>query len=260
MFFPVQHAGLIWQFAQRSIHARYRQSWLGTLWLVLTPLLMLGVYTLVFRYVFQARWGAVNESNLAFALRLYAGLALFNFFSECVSRSPGMILAQSHLVKKVVFPLEILSWVNLLSGLVQLGIALLLLVALGAWEQGQLHLSVVALPLIWLPMVPLVLGLGWALAAIGTFVRDVDQLVAMGLGLLLFLSPIFFPIEALPQGWQQWAMLNPLAAVITETRAAMAGQWPNWGVLALDFVACCTVAWAGAMLFRKLRGGFADVI
>lgn len=259
-FFPLRHASLIWQFARRAIHARYRQSWLGTVWVVLTPLMMLGVYTLVFRHIFQVRWGVVNESNLAFALRLYAGLAIFNFFAECVSRSPGMILAEPHLVKKVVFPLEILPWVNLMTGLVQLGIALLLLLVLGVWEQGQLHATVLAMPLVWLPMVPLVLGLGWGLAGIGTYVRDLDQLVALGLSLLMFLSPIFFPLEALPETWRQWALLNPLAVVISETRALMAGQWPRWDLLAIDFVACCALAWLGAVLFRKVRGGFADVL
>ena len=98
-FFPLEKAALIGQVARRAVHARYRQSWLGTAWLVLTPLLMLGVYTLVFRHVFKVRWGAVDEGNLTFALRLYAGLAVFSFFSECISRAPGLVLADPHLVK-----------------------------------------------------------------------------------------------------------------------------------------------------------------
>ncbi|MBU3740562.1 MAG: hypothetical protein FGM55_16630, partial [Rhodoferax sp.] len=136
---PLRHAALIGQLTRRSVQARYRQSWLGTAWAVLTPLLMLGVYTLVFRHVFKVRWGTLDEGNLAFALRLYAGLAVFNFFAECVSRAPGLVLAQPNLVKKVVFPLEVLPWVNALAAGVHLLIALVLLLVLGLWDQGQWH-------------------------------------------------------------------------------------------------------------------------
>ena len=105
---PWRHRGLIAQLARREVHARYRQSWLGLVWVVLTPLMMLGVYTLVFRHVMRVRWYGLEEGNLEFALRIYAGLAVFNFFAECVNRAPTLVLEQPHLVKKVVFPLEIL--------------------------------------------------------------------------------------------------------------------------------------------------------
>jgi lipopolysaccharide transport system permease protein len=258
---PLRHAGLIRQFASREIHSRYRQSWLGTLWVVLTPLLMLGVYTFVFRYVFAVRWGVTVESNLSFAVRLYAGLAVFNFFAECVARAPRLVLDQPHLVKKVVFPLEVLPWVNSVAALFHLGIACLMLLALALWETGRIHLSILALPLVWLPLIPLTVGLGWWLAAIGTFVRDIGQVVTMLVSLLLFLSPIFFPVEALPAAWQGWALLNPLAQVITETRHVLIdGLWPNWLALALNLCACMVVAVAGAAFFRTARAGFADVV
>jgi lipopolysaccharide transport system permease protein len=257
---PWRHAGLIWQFARRAVYSRYRQSWLGLAWLLLTPLLMLAVYTLVFRQVFRVRWVSVEESNLAFALRLYAGLAVFNFFSECVHRAPGLILSEPHLVKKVVFPLEILPWVNLVSAMVQLGIAWAILFALGALDQGKIHITTLALPVVWLPLVPLILGLSWLLAAIGTFVRDIDQLVAMAVSLLMFLSPIFFPVEALPDHWRQWVFLNPLASVITQTRHVLLdGMWPDWWGVALNLVACSVLAMLGSAFFRAARSGFADV-
>lgn len=259
--FPWQHASLIWQFASRLVQTRYRQSWLGTTWVLLTPLLMLTVYTLVFRNIFRVRWGTLDESNLAFALRLYAGLAVFNFFAECINRAPNLVLAEPHLVKKVRFPLEILPWVNLMAGLVHLGIALVMLCLLGAWEQAQLSLTLLALPLVWLPLMPLVVGLGWWLAAIGTYVRDIDQLVSMALSVLMFLSPVFFPVEALPAQWQQWVLINPLAGVMTDTRSVMlAGHWPDWSRLALNFLACTALAAAGAVFFHRVREGFADVV
>ncbi|MBK9237048.1 MAG: ABC transporter permease [Rhodoferax sp.] len=260
-FFPWRHVGLIRQFAQREMHARYRQSILGTAWAVLTPLLMLAVYTFVFRFVLRLRWGSSVESDLLFALRLYAGLAVFNFFAECVSRAPRLILEQPHLVKKVVFPLEILPWVNAVSSLAHLGIALVLLVCFGIWEHGAVHATLLALPLVWLALLPLSVGLGWLLSALGTYVRDVAQVLGMLLSLMMFLSPIFFPVEALPKAVQPWMALNPLALTITQTRLVIIdGSWPDWSALAWHFAACCAVAVVGALFFRQVRKGFADVV
>ena len=260
--FPWPYAGLIQQFVRREFDARYRQSMLGVFWAFLTPLLMLGVYTLVFRFVFKLRWGGIgSESDLAFALRLYAGLAVFNFFAECVNRAPRLILDQPHLVKKVIFPLEILAWVNALAALTNLAVALLLLLLFGAWDQGGLTLTVLALPLVWLPLLPLGLGLGWLLAAIGTYVRDVGQVLGMLVSLLMFLSPIFFPVEALPPAVRPWMFLNPLALTITQTRQVLLdGQWPQWPALALHLLVCCAIALLGAAFFRAARKGFADVV
>ncbi|MBI2769649.1 MAG: ABC transporter permease [Burkholderiales bacterium] len=258
---PLRHAGLIRTFAAREVHSRYRQSWLGAVWVVLTPLLMLGVYTLVFRHVFGVRWGTTVESNLSFAIRLYAGLAVFNFFAECVSRAPRLVLDQPHLVKKVVFPLEILPWVGTVAALVHLATALLILMGLGLWELGALPATLVALPLVWLPLIPLTVGLGWWLAGIGTFVRDVGQVIAMVLSLMMFLSPIFFPVEALPVQLRSLIFLNPLALIITETRHVLIdGIWPNWPALGLNFLACAVIAATGAAFFRAARPGFADVV
>jgi len=260
--FPWRYAGLIRQFAGRDFDARYRQSLLGSVWAVLNPLLMLLVYTLVFRFVFKLRWNSAGvESDLAFALQLYAGLAVFNFFAECVNRAPRLILDQPHLVKKVIFPLEILPWVTALAALVHLGVALIMILAFGAWEHGGVPLTVLALPLVWLPLLPLCVGLGWLLAAVGTYVRDVGQVLSMLVNLLMFLSPIFFPVEALPPAVRPWVFLNPLALTITQTRQVLLdGQWPDTTALALQLLACCAIAVIGAAFFRAARRGFADVV
>lgn len=260
--FPWNHARLIGQFARREIDARYRQSFLGAIWAVLTPLLTLGVYTLIFRFVFKLRWGgAGDDSDLAFALRLYAGLAVFNFFAECVNRAPRLILDQPFLVKKVLFPLEVLSWINVLAALANLGIALVLLLVLSALAHRGLDWTVIALPLVWLPLLPLCLGLGWLLAGIGTYVRDVGQLLSMIVSLLMFLSPIFFPVEALPAAAKPWMFLNPLALIITQTRQVLLeGLWPDWSEIAIHLIACSAIAVCGAAFFRAVRRGFADVV
>lgn len=258
---PWQHAGIIRQFASREVHSRYRQSWLGAAWAVITPLLMLAVYTLVFRHIFGVRWGDSGGTDLAFAVRLYAGLAIFNFFAECVSRAPRLVLDQPHLVKKVRFPLEVLPWATALAAAVHLAIALALLLVLGWWDAGRIPATAIAIPLVWLPLLPLVVGLGWWLAALGTYVRDIGQLIALALSLLMFLSPIFYPVEAVPRALQPYLVLNPLAPVITQTRQVLLeGAWPAWGSLALNLIVCAAIAVAGAAFFRAVRPGFPDVV
>jgi len=260
-FWPAHHAGLIAQLTGRDIQARYRRSWLGLAWLVLAPLLMLAIYTLVFRHVFQVRWSASGEGNLAFALRLFTGLAVFNFFAECANRAPHLVLEQPSLVKKVVFPLEVLPWVSVLSATAQLLTAGAVLVLLRWLGMGSVPWSVLALPLVWLPLVPLCLGLGWGLGALGPFVRDVGQVIGMLVSALVFISPVFFPVEALPTRLQDWMWLNPLAPIMTQTRLILLdGDWPDISAWLWSFLSCMVVAAAGAGMFQRLRRGFADVI
>lgn len=258
---PVDRADLIIQFARRDTEAKFRQSWLGLAWLVLAPLLLLVIYTLVFRHVFQVRWAPPGEGNIAFALRLYTGLVIFNCFAECINRAPHLLLEQPHLIKKVVFPLEILPWSCVLASGIQLLIGGAILLALHAIGIGAPPWSALALPLVWLPLLPLCLGLCWLLAALGAYVRDVGQIVGMGMSALVFLSPVFFPAEALPKAVQQWMWLNPLAPIMTQTRTVLlSGAWPDWGLWLGSLGVCSAVAVVGALIFDRLREGFADVV
>lgn len=260
----MSHAGLVLQLAQREIDARYRQNRLGLLWLVLAPLLMLAVYTLVFRHVLQVRWNSPLESDLAFAARVYAGLSVFTFFAECANRAPSLVSEQPNLVKKVVFPLELLAWSSVAAAVVHLAVAAVLLLTLRAAGLGGVPISAAALPLVWMPLLPLCLGLAWGLSAVGVYVRDVGQVVGMFTTALVFLSPVFFPVEALPAGLQPWMALNPLATVMTLTReVALAGTWPDrqgWMAWGVCLAACVGIALLGRALFARLRPGFADVL
>jgi lipopolysaccharide transport system permease protein len=259
--FPWRHRSLLTQMAARDIAMRYRQSWLGWAWLVLTPIAMLAVYTLVFKHVFQVRWGGADEGGLAFALRIYAGFAVFSFFAEYMNRAPMLIAEQPHLVKKVVFPLQIIPWVALLSALVGLLVASGLLLALSLISFGRLPLTAIALWLVWLPLVPLCLGLGWATSALGTYIRDIGQVVSVVMSALVFVSPVFFPVQVLPAVAQRWMWLNPLADPMTQTRRVLLeGQWPDWTAWGLSMMIGVVIACLGALLFRKLRPGFSDVL
>jgi lipopolysaccharide transport system permease protein len=259
---PWRYRSILRQFVRREVLARYRGSMLGVVWAFLTPLLMLAVYTFVFVGVFRASWpGAESGGGIAFALRLFAGLMVFNLFSEMIGRAPLLVLEQPNLVKKVVFPLELLPFVSMGSALFHFGLSTAVLLAgVMAFDHG-LTTTAWLLPLMVLPLLPLLLGLSWCLAALGVYVRDIAPMVVLGVSFLLFLSPVFYSVQTLPPRWQFWMMLNPLTAVIENIRRVVfLGTGPNW----LDWSAALGIgvvaALVGAWLFASLRDGFADVV
>ncbi len=256
---PVSHAYLIQQMAKRDILGRYKGSVLGLGWSLLYPLLLLATYTFVFRLVFKARWPGMDDHPGSFALNIFAGLVLFNLFAEVTGRAPRLVLEQPNLVKRVVFPLEILPWIGTAGALFHAVLSLLVLLG-GAWLfQGQLELSALALPLILLAMLPMLLCVGWLLAGFGVFLRDIGQMMGPVLNVLLFLTPVLYPASALPAAVQRWLALNPLTLPIESLRACLlAGEWPQWGALATYALVWTGLAAAAALLFARVRPAFAD--
>jgi lipopolysaccharide transport system permease protein len=254
------HRALIRQMVRREIVGRYRGSFLGLLWSFFTPLLMLAVYTFVFSVVFQGRWGGGSENRYEFALVLFAGLIVFNLFSECVSRAPGLILSNVNYVKKVIFPLEILPWVALGAALFHALISLIVLMAFLALATS-LPWTAVLMPLVLFPLLPLIMGLSWLLASLGVFIRDIGQFMGMLMTVLLFMSPIFYPPSALPENIRGWLYANPLTFIIEQAREVVIwGRLPDWSGLLLYLGLAMLVAWAGLVWFQKTRKGFADVL
>lgn len=256
-----QHRQLIADMAKRDALGKYRGSTLGVLWSLLTPIFMLTIYTFVFSEIFQARWATGNTSKSEFAIVLFAGLIMFNLFAEIVTRAPGLIIANANFVKKVVFPLEILPCVNLASALFHTCISLLVLLVFQFSINGNLHLTVLAIPFVLLPLVLFCLGISWFLSAIGVFLRDVGQTIGVFVTGLMFLSPIFFPLSSIPASWRALAALNPLVFPIEQARNVLVwGRMPNlieWGIYT---VFAALVAWLGFASFQKTRRGFADVL
>ena len=258
---PLGHRNLIWQFARREVLGRYRGSVLGVGWSVLTPMAMLAVYTLVFRHIFKAKWPGVEDGNMSFALNLFAGLLVFNWAAEFLSRAPRLMTDQPNLVTKVVFPLQVLPWSALLSSFFHVMVSCLVWLA-GCLLFGQgLHASWLALPWVFLALVPTLLALGWALSALGVYFRDLSEIVGLFMGMLLFLTPVFFPLSVLPDFLQGWVAFNPLAVPIEALRSiGLMGVWPNFLSLLQLFLVGCVLALGGAWLFETSRKGFADVL
>jgi lipopolysaccharide transport system permease protein len=231
-------------------------------WGFLNPLAMLAVYTFVFSQVFKARWGNLEDSGpIGFAVNLFAGLIVFNFFAECANRAPGMVLANPNYVKKVIFPLEILAGVIVGGAFFN---ALTSLIVLAIFELvGFRHIPLTALwlPLVWLPLLTGCLALTWLLGALGVFLRDVGQIVAVMVSMLMFLSPIFFPLSALPARWQPILVMNPLAPVIEQTRRVLVdGSQPSLSYLIMATILTTIICEASFRSFQKAKRAFADVL
>jgi lipopolysaccharide transport system permease protein len=256
-----QYRELIIASTKREVLGRYRGSVLGLLWSFFIPLLMLAVYTFVFSVVFQARWGAGNESRTEFALVLFAGLIVFHLFSDCINRAPGLILSNVNYVKKVVFPLETLPFISLLAALYHALISLLVWLVAYVLLYGVPHVTVLLLPVVIFPYTLFILGLSWILASLGVFLRDVSQLVGVLTTVLLFMSAIFFPVSSLPENYRIFMYLNPLVIFIEMTRDILYwGRTPELGMLTLCWLTGFLIAWLGFAWFQKTRKGFADVL
>ena len=256
-----RNRSLIKSLVKREIIGRYRGSIFGLLWSFINPVFMLLVYTFVFSVVFQAKWGGGSDSKVEFALILFAGLIMFNLFAECINRAPSLIISNTNYVKKVVFPLEILPWVSMGAALFHSIISLFVWLIVYVIFYGIPHLTVLLLPLIMLPFIFLTMGLSWGLSALGVYLRDISQLVGIFTTALMFLSPIFYPITALPESYQRIMLFNPLTSVIESIRDILFwGRLPDMTILLLFFIVALLIAFLGFAFFQKTRKGFADVL
>lgn len=253
---------LIVQMSKREVVGRYRGSVMGMAWSFFNPVLMLAVYTFVFSVVFKARWGVgVEESKASFAILLFVGIIVHGLFAECANRAPGLILGSVNYVKKVVFPLEILPWVAMGSALFHAAISLFVLLMAQLILKHSIPWTAVFFPVVMLPLLLATMGVAWFLAAIGVYLRDVSQTIGIFTTVLLFMSPIFYPISALPEQYRIWLHLNPLTFIIEEGRKSLVfGHMPDWSGWGMYMSVSVVVAWMGFWWFQKTRKGFADVL
>lgn len=251
---------LIVQMTKREVVGRYKGSAMGLAWSFFNPVFMLVVYTFVFSVIFKSRWGG-DDSRTLFAVVLFVGMIVLGLFSEVVNRAPSLILSNVNYVKKVVFPLEILPVIAmgaaLFHSLISLGVLLVAFILFN----GYLHWTVIFTPLVLLPLVIVTLGISWMLAALGVFLRDVGQTIGIITTVLMFLSPVFYPVTAVPEKFRPFIMANPLTFIIEQAREVLIwGHLPNWLGLGIYTAAAVVVAWTGYALFQKTRKGFADVL
>lgn len=254
---------LIVQMTRREVVGRYKGSVMGLAWSFFNPIFMLVVYTFVFSEIFKSRWGGIggDDSKTQFALVLFVGMIVLNLFSEVINRAPGLILTNVNYVKKVIFPIEILPVIAMGAALFHSLISLGVLLAAFTLFNGYLHWTVIFIPLVMLPLVIVTIGVAWMLASLGVFLRDVGQTIVIITTVLMFLSPVFYPVSAVPERFRHIILANPLTFIIEQARAVLIwGHMPNWIGLGIYTLIASVVAWLGYLWFQKTRKGFADVL
>lgn len=257
----VQNRSLTVELSKREILGRYRGASFGLLWSLISPFLMLAVYTFAFGNILRSRWPQIGQQHHSFALILFMGLIVHGFFAECMNRAPQLIVGNSNYVKRVIFPLEILPWPMTFSALFHLMMNLLAFVVLQLLVDGRVYWTIIFFPLVMAPLILLSLGMSWALAALGVFFRDISQITGVLTTALLFTSTAIMPLSAVsPQN--QWIFqLNPLSFIIDQCReVALWGHVPDWSGLSLYGLCALIVTYMGYSAFAATRKGFADVL
>lgn len=258
----IAQLGLAWPLAKRDIMARYRGSLVGVAWALLAPLAMVGVYTLVFRGVFQARWGVAGTGadGYGYVLRLFVGLTVFSSVAEVATRATRLMQDNANLVKRVVFPLELLCVALLMQVAVHtlLQLALLALMTLVLGEGARLSWGWVPVAFVWLLALQFTAAL--ALSALGTYLRDLQHLIPVAMTGLMFLSPIFFPSSAAPPILSAILAFNPLSAPIEFFRMAWFGDVIDTELAVVHAAALVLALLAARWMFARLRPGFADLV
>lgn len=258
---PIQDRKLLRMFIMRDLQSRYKNSWAGLLWLVINPIIMLSIYTLVFQHILGVRWGGQTSSGISFALNLYLGLVVFNIFSESLQAAPMVLRAHSNLIKKVRFPIRILPTIPVGLALCDAMLGLVLWLVIYVLTQGLPPLTALYLPLVLLPLVLFVMGLNWIIASLSVYMRDITHIVRFVVTGLLFLSPIFFPIQSMPADLQAILSFNPLSIEIEMLRGIMVGGIAPDVVTYIGFLAFSLVVYlTGYCWFTLTSDGFVDVL
>lgn len=257
---------LIRRLTKRAIHDRYQGSLLGVFWSLLNPMIMIAVYTFVFSIVFKAKWstdgGSGQDSNMHFAVILFCGLIVHSFFSEVLIKSPNLITTNVSYVKKIVFPIEVIVVVTICESIFYALINFaVLMVVLILVSDDPFKMQILFAPVVFLPLIILSLGVGWILSSLGVFIRDINQTTGILSSMLLFMSPVFFPLSALPKNFQTLVKCNPLTFIIEQLRAVVIfGNSPDWLGLTVYTGVAIGVLIIGFSCFQLTRKGFADVL
>lgn len=255
------HRQLVFAMTSREISARYKGSWLGIFWSLLTPILLLLVYTFVFGVIFQARWPQSHGVDENFTAMLFCGIIVHGVFAEVLTRAPKLIIENTNYVKRVIFPLEILSWISVLAALFHFLIAFVILVAFVVFYGNGITWLVLWLPVWMVGITLLMVGVAWFFSALGVYLRDLGYVAGFLAMVLIFLSPVFYPASAVPEGFAKVMTINPLTFYIESLRdLVVLGRLPEAAACIKAGVIALATFILGYAFFQRVRPGFADVL
>ena len=251
---------LIISLTKRELAARYRGSVLGFAWALLTPVVMIAIFTFIFAGIFKAKFGA-SSSQWDYALYLFCGLLPWNAFQESLQLSSNTIVAHANLVKRVVFPLETLPVSQTLAAVANQMFGTGALIIAAILLRGELHATMLFLPLLVIPQLIATLGAAWLLASLGVFVRDIVQGISLLLMAWMYLTPIIYPESLVPERYRGVVNLNPFTPLVRNyRRILLEGSLPDWSGLAY-FTAFAVASFLfGYWWFARTRKNFADVV
>lgn len=250
---------LYFRLVSRDVSLRYKGSVLGLMWSMINPLALLAVFSFVFGVVMRARWGGGGGQN--FSLIIYSGLVLFIFLSDVITKAPLLVIQNANYVKKVVFPLEILPSVVTGGSLVNLVLALLILLLGQLLTTGDLFWTWIFVPIVIAPFALLGLGFVYLLSSLGVYLRDIAQITGIAVMVLMYMSPILYPVDMVPAQYRNWLFINPLTFPVNELReVTLYGHLPDWAGLGLYSLVAYVTAVVGFWWFWRTKNGFADVL
>jgi lipopolysaccharide transport system permease protein len=255
-----EHSGLIRSMVRRDLTSRYKGSIMGLAWAFITPAVMIVIFTLIFQGIFNARFGD-QGGYLSYGIHLFCGLLPWLAFSDGIQRSTVSLIENVNLVKRVVFPIEALPVNVALSALVNQLIGTIILIVAALILEKTVRPTIFLLPLLLAPQLLATIGLGWLMASLGVFIRDMPQFNQLAMSTWMYLTPIFYPENRIPEGFRWVVNLNPMAPLIRSyRRILLEGSMPDWPGLMVTFVFALVCFIFGYWWFERTKKAFADVL
>jgi lipopolysaccharide transport system permease protein len=252
---------LLLMMMKRTLNARYKNSVFGIAWIVINPMIKLTIYTLVFHSILNIKWGSQEQTGPQFALYIYIGMIVFSLFSESMLVAPHVLISHRNMIKKIDFPIEILPWVHFCAAVCDAVVGFVIWTFAYFIVNGIPPITIFLLPIIFLPFLLITMGLNWIISASSVFVKDINQLTQFAIAALLFLSPIFYPLSAVPGVLHTLMLVNPLSFEIEMLRGILIeGMTPSWSHYAIYLGIGMAIYGLGYRWYRSVQDEFADVL
>jgi lipopolysaccharide transport system permease protein len=242
---------LVW----RDIKVRYKQTLLGGLWAILQPLIGMVVFSTVF-----SRVAVVHSDGIPYPLFVFAGLTIWSFFQNGVSLSSNSLITNEEMIRRIYFPRVIVPCAQILAFIFDLLISLVFLGLLMAYYHWPLSWRVALLPLFLLGSCLATAGYGFILATLNVRYRDVKYALPFFTQMLMFLTPVLYPISQVPAAARLFISINPIAGMVEGFRYSLLGSPVSWNLLATSFVSATAMFVLGIFCVRRMEKSFADVI
>jgi len=260
-YFPIKHRYIIHQLVKRDLREKYKGSFLGSIWALITPLLLVSVYTFAFTYVFKINLIETAQTPLQYAMIVFSGLMVFEVFSECITRNCNIIRSKKSLVKKIIFPVEVLPWALFIKSFVIICINYFIFMIIYIFVYSWPGANFLFVPFLFFMMFFYVVGLGWIISSLGVFFRDIQQVISPIMRALLFLTPIFYNLEHLPATARSLFYLNPIAIFVESFRALIFDHSaPALPYLLGHLVVSALIYVIGFYFFNSVKQGFSNVL